>query len=348
MNSILYSIKVGGPNVKVNNINNAINGIKLNAYFNNFEIQLFVEETINQNVNFFIKNLQSDKNLKIFYHKKLSWYDWIQLSFKNSQNFNYLILSHDDAYFRTKNFDKIFINEISSINNLGVFTFINDGYKRRFFIPQLRGGYHIDRIYDDSRAKGIDYEYHQQKPYWHKKVLKLGKIFNLLKMNKIKKFGFNDTKLFEKLSSIYLNYNKINLPKDNIKVHSIWTIMMGFKSENIKYFDLVDLDISHGLHSDEDICLTSHVNDLINVLVPKVSFLHDQELNIARSWKNIKDDNTKAEKLFFNKWKYFPHKIENLKLEERLELIKFLDQNYNKKLTWTKNMYSYDWQYINL
>ena len=348
MNSILYSIKVGGPNVQVHNIKNALNGIKLNTYYNNYEIHLFVEETISLDVGFFLKTLVYDNHLKIFYNKKLSWYEWLKISFKNSQNFDYLIISHDDAYFRTKNFDKIFINEISSIANLGVFTFVNDRYKRRFFTPQLRGAYHIDRIYDDSRAKGKDYEYYLQKPYWHKKVVKIKKIFNLCRIHQIQKLGFDETKLFENLSNIFLDFNKIELPKDNIRVHSIWTIIMGFKSENLKYFDMVDLDISHGLYSDEDISLTSQMNDLINIFIPKVSFYHDQELDIARSWKSIKADDNKVKKLFYNKWKFYPHKIENLKLKERLELIKFLDQNYNKKLTWTKDMYSYDWQYINL
>jgi len=36
-------------------------------------------------------------------------------------------------------------------------------------------------------------------------------------------------------------------------------------------------------------------------------------------------------------------KLENIKLDERLELIKFLELKYDKKLTWTKELYSYDW-----
>ena len=40
--------------------------------------------------------------------------------------------------------------------------------------------------------------------------------------------------------------------------------------------------------------------------------------------------------LFHDKWKFYPMKLENIKLDERLELIKFLELKYDKKLTWTK------------
>ena len=68
---------------------------------------------------------------------------------------------------------------VKDIDNLGAFSFIDDGYKRRFFNPQLRGAYHIDRVYDNSRANGTEYEYHNQKPNWHRKMVKMKKGLNL-------------------------------------------------------------------------------------------------------------------------------------------------------------------------
>ena len=40
---------------------------------------------------------------------------------------------------------------------------------------------------------------------------------------------------------------------------------MGFRSKNLKSFDIIDLDISHGVFADEDICLSTQINDLVNI-----------------------------------------------------------------------------------
>ena len=66
---------------------------------------------------------------------------------------------------------------------------------RGFFNPQLRGAFHIDRIYENSRANGIEYEYHLQKPNWHKKNLKLKKILNKMGIDKTKEGEFEYEKI---------------------------------------------------------------------------------------------------------------------------------------------------------
>ena len=348
-NSILYCVKIGGLNVSSFNIKNVIKGITSNAFYQNYEIHLSIEDNLNKDAREYINNLAISKqsNLKLFFYKNLSWYDWLKYSFQNSKNFEYLIASHDDTYFRTNSFDKIFINEISKIKNIGCFTFIDSGYKRRFFNPQLRGAYHIDRVYNNSRAEGIEYEYHKQKPNWHKKTVKLKKGLNLLNLAIKKKESFTEPKLFEFMSKFFLNFENLDLPKKTIRAHTLWTNIMGFKVSNLKYFDITDLDVPHGVSADEDICLATQTNELINVLIPNIHYYHDREINISRSWKDIKKDQNKVNKLFYNKWKFYPTKLENIRLEERLELIKFLELEYDKKLTWTKELYSYDWQYLN-
>jgi len=350
-NSVLYCIKIGGLNVSSLNIENVVKGITSNVFHQNYEIHLSIEDNLNSDASEYINNLKISKNpnLKFFFYKNLSWYNWLKCSFISSKNFEYLITSHDDTYFRTKGFDKMFINEISKIKNIGCFTFIDDGYKRRFFNPQLRGAYHIDRVYQNSRKNGVEYEYHFQKKNWHKKSVKIKKLLNYLNLSKR---TFNDLEkdndiLFNFLTSLFFDFNKIDFPKKAVRAHSLWTNIMGFKVSNLKHFDITDLDVSHGVFADEDICLATQKNELINVLIPDIQYYHDREIDISRSWKDIKNDHNKVSKLFYNKWKFYPIKLENIKLDERLEIIKFLELEYDKKLTWTKDQYSYDWQYIN-
>ena len=49
---------------------------------------------------------------------------------------------------------------------------------------------------------------------------------------------------------------------------------------------------------------------------------------------------------FYEKWKFYPTKLEKISLEERKNIINYLDEEYNGKLTWTKNLKSYEWIYI--
>ena len=348
--SILYCIKIGGHNVSPNNIRNVINGIKSNVYFSNYEIHISIEDTVNDEVNNYIKNLikQNDNHIKHFFFKSLSWYKWLKLSFQNAKNFQYLITSHDDTYFRTKNFDKIFVEEISKINNVGCFSFIDNGYKRSFFNPQLRGAYHIDRVYENSRKLGIEYEYHNQKKNWHRKSVKIKKLLNKLNLTSLEynDLNFKEDKIFNFINSFVFDFDKIDFPKKTIKAHSLWTNIMGFDTHNLKKFDITDMDVPHGIYADEDICLSTQKNDMINILIPHVSYYHDREIDISRSWKSIKNDQQKVSKLFYNKWKFYPNKLENMNLTEKLDLIEYLEKKFNKKLTWTKNFYSYNWQYI--
>lgn len=346
--SFLFSIKVGGINVNLFNIKNVISGVVDNCFFKNFEIHLFVEENVSKEVYNYLKKKVADNNIKKFYFKKLSWFQWLNHSFKSANNFDYLITLHDDTYIRTKNFDKIIINEIGTLENVGAFTFLDDGYLRRFFNPQLRGAYHIDRIYNDSRKKGIEYEYHNQKPYWYKKNVKIKKIFNLLNIEKTKKdtFEYQNNKIFNFASKFFFDFNNLDFPKKKIRAHSLWTNVMGFKSENLKLFQIVDLDVPHGIFADEDICMSTQMNDLINIFIPNVSYYHDRQIDISRSWRDIKSDYTKVSKIFHERWKFYPEKLENLTIKDRLSLIKFLENKYSNKLTWTKNYQSFEWIYI--
>ena len=50
---------------------------------------------------------------------------------------------------------------------------------------------------------------------------------------------------------------------------------MAFKSEIFRQIDLTDLDIPHGLFADEDICLSTQNQGFINILSPKIHYIHD-------------------------------------------------------------------------
>ena len=337
--SILYSVKVGGYAVDVKNINNLINSINNLAKFDNYEIHIFYSDELKPDVYEFIKNLDN-KYVKKFNKEKFSWFEWMNTTKDHSKNFKYTFLMHDDVYFLTKYFDEIFINEFENINNLGVACFIDDAYKDGHYHPQLRGAFHIDRLKNDSRTYAIDYEYHKQKAGWNHKTYKLKKGLDLLTIK--------NQKVFNYLSKLFLNYNKLDFPISKTKVHACFTELMAFKSDIFREIELTDLDIPHGLFADEDICLSAQNQGLTNVLSPNIHYVHDLPApSVTRGHENNQKDKEKVSKIFENKWGFPPIKLENLTYKDKVEYITKIESRYQKKLTWTKNLYSHEWVYLN-
>ena len=75
------------------------------------------------------------------------------------------------------------------------------------------------------------------------------------------------------------------------------------------------------MFADEDICLSTQINDLVNILVPSVHYYHDRDNVITRSWKDIKKDYDKVSTIFHKSGK-FNLKLEN-NIEERENIINF-------------------------
>ena len=338
-NSILYSAKIGGYGVEVRNIENLINSITKLSKHNDYEIHLFYSNELKIEVYNYIKNL-NQKNVQKFNEEKFSWFDWLNLTKQHSINFKYTFLMHDDVFFLTNDFDDIFIKEFENVKNLGVACFIDDAYKDAHYHPQLRGAFHIDRIKNDSRKFSIDYEYHNQKPGWNHKTYKLKKGLDLISKN--------NKKIFNLISRLFINFNLLDFPKSKTKIHACFTELMAFKSEIFRGIELTDLDIPHGLFADEDICLSTQNQGLINILSPKIHYIHDLPApSITRGHSNNQKDKDKVSKLFEKKWGFPPIKLETLSYKDKLDFIKKIEVKYNNKLTWSKEMYSYEWIYFN-
>ena len=337
--SILYSVKIGGYSVEIKNIENLIKSIKKLSKFNDYEIHLFYSNELKPEVIEYL-NIFNDQHIKKFNKEKFSWFHWLNLTKEHSYNFKYTFLMHDDVFFVTQYFDEIFINEFENLNDLGVARFIDDTYKNRHYHPQLRGAFHIDRIKEDSRKYAIDYEYHNQKPGWNHRVYKLKKGLDL--------FIKNNSKVFNYLSKIYLKYNLLDFPKSKVQIHTCGTDLMALKSDNFRDLDLTDLDISHGLFADEDICLASQNQGFRNILSPKIHYIHDLPApRVTRGHNNNQKDLIKVSKIFENKWGFPPVKLEKLSYADKKDLILKIETKYENKLTWTKNLYSYEWLNVN-
>lgn len=330
---------IGGPNAKKNNIENLINSIEDNSKFDDYEIHIYLEEELNdKTIILYLHSItKKNKHVTIFSKKKWKYNDWIEKTFFIAKNYEYLILVHDDCFFLTKNFDQLFKNEISKYPNIGCFTFVEETYKKGLYSPQLRPGYFIDNIYNESREKGVDFEFCLQKPYWYKKNIKLKKISNFFNLN---------SKTESKILSIFYDQKKIFLPKKTAKVHSVFDHILCLKSNVLKYLKIMPQHGEIYLYFDEDISLEAQLAGLDNVILPNIKYVHDKSnLLGTRSYLQIISSRQAAFKIFYDKWG-FPPDWSKIKIEDRNSLIKFIDKKYGKNISWSKDLYSYDWQYL--
>ena len=107
-------------------------------------------------------------------------------------------------------------------------------------------------------------------------------------------------------------------------------------------------DLGYDVFADEDICLSAQNQGFINILSPKVHYIHDQPSpSVTRGHFDNQKDKEKVSKIFENKWGFPPIKLEKLSYEEKVDFISRIESKYQDKLTWTKNLYSYEWIYLN-
>ena len=335
MYSFLYSIKIGGLVSTRELLFDLIESILLNSSNNNYEIQLHVDENINVNLKNYISNLNL-KNIKIFNYKNLSWYQYYINSFKESKNFTYLALIHDDVKFESNNFDYHIHNSVKNIPNVGCISLFDNSYLYGLFIPQFRGGFYIDVVRDNCQSKGIFAEYRKQKPNWHVRNLRLKKFIKLSRLS----FNISD-KLF---GNLFIDFNKMDFPKTAIRIHSCFNNCIILKTDNIRYLkSLADFQIASGLLSDEDMCLEFMNNDLVNIYLPNIKYLHQKSYLVGtRSFSYIQSVEKKCKDIFYNKWKFcwFDDLEETVLKEKQLKIIKDL---YNPNLLWSTQFYS--WEY---
>ena len=86
---------------------------------------------------------------------------------------------------------------------------------------------------------------------------------------------------------------------------------------------------------------------MINILSPKIHYIHDLPApSVTRGHSNNQKDKDKVSKLF-EKSGFPPIKLETLSYKDKLDFYKKIEVKYNNKLTWSKEMYSYEWIYFN-
>jgi hypothetical protein len=340
MYSFLYSVKIGGLTSTKELLDDLIKSIILNSFNKNFEIHLHVSENINKDLKKYLFKLNF-KNIKIFNYKNQSWYEWNSDSFLKSKNFTYLALIHDDVKFETNNFDYQIHNSLKKIPNVGCVSIRDEAFLYGNFTPQFRPGFYMDIIKENPLKKGLFAEYHLQKPDWHIRNLRLKKLLKLVKL---------DFSIFKKnLDNFFIDFNNMDFPNKVIKVHSCWNNCIIFKTSNLHYLkSLADFQIASGLLSDEDICLEFLKNNLINVHLPKLKYLHQKSYLVdTRSFSYIEQVKKKCQKIFFDKWKFVPIN-DGHNLDDKLEIISNVEKYHGKNLTWSKSINSYDWNNLSL
>ena len=337
--SVLFSIKIGGPNQNYQILLKAIESIKSKVFSENYQILISYEINNPLMVSF----IESIKDSRIIKNKVVnySWYDWMINSSQIAKNFDYLFLMHDDIFFLTKNFDQLLHNIVNNKDGIGIINLKDKLYEDGYYKSQARHGFYKDRIYERASEKGLFAEFHKQKPFWHRN--------NLRVKNTLYKLNIHHNKLSKNfLSNLFFDKKNFHIPKGIIKTHGGFNDLMIFKKENLKIFDnICDFKVPYGLNSDEDLCLLSLKLGLNNILISEICYKSNYEFNFVttRSYNSHSKDRAKCDKIFKEKWG-FPLYSANISIDENISFVKKAEKLHGQNIVWTKNFNSYEYQYL--
>lgn len=133
--------------------------------------------------------------------------------------------------------------------------------------------------------------------------------------------------------------SKLNLPKKPVKIHGPYSVFNLIKINNMKKIGYCEDWNPYTMLIDEDWALESLKNNLINIWIPSIFYLHPLR------WQNRKAaDRFKSEALngFYKKWG-FAGGSANIS-DEIIEEV--CNQYKDTNIPWSKGKLSYDWEYL--
>ena len=132
---------------------------------------------------------------------------------------------------------------------------------------------------------------------------------------------------------------KLHLPKKPVKIHGPYSVFNLIKMHNMKKIGFCEDWNPYTMLIDEDWALESLKNNLINIWIPNVFYLHPLRWKERKSPDRFKKQ---AQKGFFNKWGFnggTAHITDNE--------IEYICERYaDTNVPWSRNRLSYDWEYI--
>lgn len=264
MKKVVCYINSAGLNVNFLNFKDTVKSIseKINIEFDFF----ITTDTLENKENFEnIFNKLNIKNIKDIRVNNLSWASNFNNFFLDfSENYEYILCSHDDLIVRTFDFFNITIEQIKNFeDSIGWIGFTSDSY------------YRINNKIISQSAR----------EFFCKDRNKFPRVFELHDMGKV------------------FDSKKLDLPKKVCKVPGIYSHFNLIKSENLRKIGLCEDWGKYTLLIDEDWSVKTLINNMWTVWIPNVFYDHPLRYD-ERKIKGIQYDNDNVSQKFLNKWGY--------------------------------------------
>mgnify|MGYP003119171062 CR=1 FL=1 len=302
--SLAIFIKSAGNNINKDNLRDTLSSIVKNTK-ESFKLHLVLEETQktvlnDMSIDEHIGSLKTARN-------NISWAEDFNLFFDSVKDQNdWLLYSHDDLKILTPEWFRKSKKAVENRDDIGWITYSQPTWYMHYGEPRsqvARPGFHSDRSSYPCIHECHMFDREQD---WHsKKLMK----------------------------------SKLDLPNKPVKIHGPYSVFNLIKMNNMKKVGYCEDWNPYTMLIDEDWSLESLKNNLINIWIPNIFYLHPLRWQERKSGDRFK---LEARSGFLKKWG-FAGGTANIH-EQVVEDV--CEQYKNTNIPWSKGKLSYDWEYL--
>lgn len=241
-----------------------------------------------------------------------SWARFANLVIEMSSDFKWTIFSHDDVQILSNNI----VGSVETFlehkkDNIGWISFRDMDYLNSSWAPSIREGFHIDAMRENAWSKKKTHQFHSLPDDWYKP---------------------NNTRE-------YLTSLKYDIPKVPVRCHGPFSHFIMIESDKLRNVIKHCEDWSPvSLLIDEDWGLTAMKNNLYNIWMPNLLYVHVRPKMGTRANGLIDTYGKSAGQSFKRKWR-FPHKAIYTNSELREIRLRFK----GTFLPWSMFCKTYEW-----
>lgn len=229
----------------------------------------------------------------------------------------WFIISHDDIKLETENLVSEVEKSVHSLSDIGWIAFTDTDYLNGHWAPSVGGGFHDDYVYNKAWQKRKLHQFHSLKDnYWRKGNLTA------------------------------LSYD---FPHSAVRCHSPMSHLFMIETEKLKKVGLCEDWSVVSLLIDEDWGLAALKEDLRNIWIPHIKYLHNRDIELyksgTRAWYTVKEVAKQVADMWEKKWGFrFAAVNKAITNKEQISRVKRLYGNTN--ITWSLGRNSFDWDYL--
>lgn len=313
-NSVSIAMMIGSTKSTLGLVRTSLETITKNIGTSNFLITVGIHPGISEDIKLYVKKLSQNlsKNINLIQNFNGSWAQFINLVIDRSSGYKWFLISHDDVNLLTLNFLSMVEEKVSKLTEpIGWISFTDEDYLNGSLSMSTRPGFHSDFLYENAWNRRKLFQFHSLPENWWKKKTNIKYFANL----------------------------PYDFPSGVVKCHAPFSHFVLIEVKKLRQIGKCVDWSPVSLLIDEDWGLRALQQNLFNVWIPNIKYIHCRQKTGTRAGHQIRRYRKQVNKLFLEKWGFPP-----LVRKETHKIVKKLYPSTN--ILWSCGKKSFEWEYV--